>query len=106
MIEKIIYDYLTDQGFSAYLQKPKNPPSEYVLIEKTGSSRTNYINSATIALQSYADSLYSAALLNEAIKEAMDNSIALNDISVQGLIAITTSRTQPRRSTAIRLFMM
>ena len=65
MIEKIIYDYLNDQGFSAYMQKPENPPSEYVLIEKTGSSRTNYINSATIALQSYADSLYSAALLNE-----------------------------------------
>ncbi len=80
MIEKIIYDYLTDQGFSAYMQKPKDPPSEYVLIEKTGSSRTNYINSATIALQSYAESLYSAAVLNEAVKEAMDNSIVLNDI--------------------------
>lgn len=80
MIEKIIYDYLNDQGFSAYMQKPENPPSEYVLIEKTGSSRTNYINTATIALQSYAGSLYSAALLNEEVKRAMDNSIALDEI--------------------------
>jgi len=80
MIEKIIYDYLNDQGFSAYMQKPENPPSEYVLIEKTGSSRTNYINTATIALQSYAGSLYSASLLNESVKAAMDNIIVLDDI--------------------------
>lgn len=80
MIEKIIYDYLNDQGIAAYMQIPKDPPGEYVLLEKTGSSRTNYINSATIALQSYADSLYSAAQLNETVKEAMDNSIELDDI--------------------------
>ena len=80
MIEKIIYDYLNDQGFSAYMQKPKDPPSEYVLIEKTGSSKTNYINSATIALQSYADSLYLAATLNEAVKAAVDDIIVLDSI--------------------------
>ena len=80
MIEKIIYDYLKGQGIAAYMQKPKDPPSEYVLLEKTGSSRTNHINSATIALQSYAGSLYSAALLNERVKDAMDNSIVLDDI--------------------------
>ena len=80
MIEKTIYDYLNDQGIAAFMQKPKNPPSEYVLLEKTGSSRTNYINSATIALQSYADSLYSAALLNEEVKRAMDDSVVLDEI--------------------------
>lgn len=80
MIEKTLYDYLTEKGITVYMQVPKNPPSEYVLLEKTGSSKTNQIYSATIALQSYADSLYSAATLNEEVKAAMDDSIELDEI--------------------------
>lgn len=80
MIEKIIYDYLNSQGISTFMQAPEDPPDEYVLLEKTGSSKTNQIYSATIALQSYADSLYSAASLNESVKAAMDSSIELADI--------------------------
>lgn len=80
MIEKIIYDYLISQGVAAYMQVPENPPSEYVLLEKTGSNRVNYINSATIALQSYAGSLYAAATLNETVKTVMDSIIELDSI--------------------------
>ncbi len=81
MIEKIIYDYLVSKNIPVYLQVPAEPPTEYVLIEKTGSGKRNHIKSAMIALQSYADSLYSAALLNETVKEAMDDAIELDDIS-------------------------
>lgn len=81
MIEKIIYDYLISKNIPAYMQIPADPPEEYVLIEKTGSRKRNHIKSATIALQSYAGSLYSAAMLNEEVKDAMDEAIALNGIS-------------------------
>lgn len=104
MIEKILYDYLNDQGIAAYMQIPKNPPSEYVLLEKTGSSRTNHINSATIALQSYADSLYSAALLNEEVKAVMDNSIELDEIcsaSLSGDYNFTDTTTKKYRYQAV-----
>ena len=43
------------------------------MIEKTGGSRENFINSATIAIQSYAESLYKAAQLNDIVKDAMDH---------------------------------
>ena len=81
MIEKIVLDYLNGVlSVPAYLEKPEKPPIRYVLIEKTGSSRENFINTATLALQSYAESLFLASSLNEEVKEAMDNIIVLNDI--------------------------
>lgn len=54
---------------------------QYVLIEKTGSGETDHIKRATFAIQSYAGSLYSAALLNENVKEVMKNIVDLDEIS-------------------------
>lgn len=82
MIEKIVLDYLNDTlDVPVYMEVPERPPQKFVLIEKTGSSTENYINSATLALQSYADSLYSAAVLNETVKGAMDNIIMIDSVS-------------------------
>lgn len=74
MIEKIVLDYLS-QSLSVPVRTEKvgNLPEEYVLIEKTGSSVENHINSATIAIQSYSTSMYGAASLNEEVKKAMDH---------------------------------
>ena len=81
MIEKIVLDYLNETlNVSVYMEKPADPPEEYVLLEKTGSSSENYIKSATIALQSYAKTLYSAAVLNEEVKKAMDNIVSQNEV--------------------------
>lgn len=81
MIEKIVLDYLNKTlSVPAYMEKPASPPEKYVLLEKTGGSAENYIKSATIALQSYADSLFDAATLNEEVKTVMDNIITLNDV--------------------------
>lgn len=81
MIEKIILDYL-DQELSVpvYMERPADPPGHFVLIEKTGSGKTNYICDAMIAVQSYAPSLYEAAELNEEVKTVMENMIVLDDI--------------------------
>lgn len=82
MIEKIVLQYLnTMLDVPAYMEMPEEPPPQFVLVEKTGSSTENHIESATLALQSYAGSLYLAAELNEKVKKAMDNIAALTDIS-------------------------
>lgn len=82
MIEKIVLDYLNKTlDVPAYMEMPEKQPKEFVLIEKTGSATEDFINSATIALQSYAESLLQAAVLNEKVKAAMDNIIVLDDIS-------------------------
>ena len=75
MIEKIIIDFLTKKGFSAYMEEPREKLEEYIVIEKTGSSKNNHIKNATIAIQSYASTLYDASCLNEKVKEAMDQLI-------------------------------
>ena len=83
MIEKIIYDYLsTALSVDVYTEKPKEQPSEYVIIEKTGGSIENHIHTAMVAIQSHAESLYKAALLNEAVIEAMNEIIALDAVSM------------------------
>ena len=48
--------------------------------EKTGSGEEEHINMATFALQSYADSMYEAALLNREVIEKMKNMITLDEI--------------------------
>lgn len=71
MIEEIIISYLRSKNISAYTEKPKDE-KEFVVISKTGSRKVNHIKRATVTLQSYSTSLYNAALLNEQVKEAME----------------------------------
>lgn len=54
-----------------FLKRPKNPPEQFVLFEKTGSGENNQLPNATIAFQSYAPTLYEAAKLNEQLKSAI-----------------------------------
>jgi len=81
MIEEIIKDYLKSAlEIPAIMELPESLPQKFVLIEKTGGSVENHIYSATIAVQSYAESLYEAAKLNERVKVAMDSITTLSDI--------------------------
>lgn len=82
MIEKIVYDYLKDAlDVPVVLEIPENAPSEFCLIEKTGSARSNYFDKATIVVQSYSDSMYKAAVLNELAKAKMLDSITVSNIT-------------------------
>lgn len=44
---------------------------KFVSLEKTGSGMSDRLPSATIAVQSWGQSLYDAMLLNERVKDAM-----------------------------------
>ena len=83
MIEKILLDYLSAElpDIPVYMEVPAHRPALFVVIEKTGSSRINHIDSATVAVQSYAATMYDAAALNERVKAAMLDSITLDSIS-------------------------
>lgn len=82
MVEEVLLNYLNNSDLSvdAYAQRPENEPDSYVLIEKTGSTRLNRIETATIAIQSYAKSLYDAAKLNEEVKALIDELPSQEDI--------------------------
>lgn len=82
MIEKVLYDYLNSAlTVPAYMERPaENCPDSFILVEKTGGSRANQIQRSTIAVQSYAPTLYQAATLNETVKQAMLDAVELSDI--------------------------
>lgn len=82
MIEKCVCDYLNEvMGLPCYWEKPEVMPEEFLIVEKTGGKVTEHIKSATIAVQSYAGSMYRAAELNEAVKAVMDHLAELDGVS-------------------------
>ena len=82
MIESIIIKYLRDKlGIKVYAEIPESPPKEFIIVEKTSSGMEDYIYHATVALQSYSDTLLNAAVLNDKVKKAMDVMIELPEIS-------------------------
>lgn len=82
MIEKIVLDYLNDKlSVPAFPETPEEKQERFILLEKTGGGSENFINSATIAIQSYAESLYEAAALNEEVKKAMSYIVTLDSVS-------------------------
>lgn len=82
MIETIIKQYLDDNlSVSNYLERPVKPPKRFILFQKTSSSKRNHILSSTFVFQSYAETMYEAAELNEEVKQAVENMIELNTIA-------------------------
>lgn len=82
MIEKEILDYLTGQlDVPVLMEMPEDRTVPVVLIQKTGSNYNRHTaHMAVIAIQSCADSMYGAALLNDQVKAAMDGFAALPEI--------------------------
>ena len=71
MIEEIVLGYLQEKAgvldppIGVFMETEQDPPGEFFLVEKTGSSRENQILRATFAVQSYAGSMYRAAEMNQ-----------------------------------------
>ena len=82
MIELTVKAHLDSVlSVTVYFEQPETAPESFVLIEKTGSGRTNKLNSSTFAFQSYAGSMYAAASLNEQVKAAVDSLVSLDEIA-------------------------
>ena len=82
MVEKELLEYLANKlNVPVYMEEPENKPEKYIVLEKTGSSEENFITYVTVAIQSYENSLYKAACLNEDVKSAMRDIIVLDNIS-------------------------
>lgn len=81
MIELIILNHLKDKvNVPVELEKPSSQTGSYVVFEKTSGGKSNHLPSATFAFQSYADSLYNAAVLNDKVKTAVESLIELDEI--------------------------
>ena len=81
MIAKTLLDYLDSVLDVPVVMEAPEQTSDYVLIDQTGSSRTNHIITTTFAIQSYGDSLYEAMVLNDAVKDAMVGFAELGNVT-------------------------
>lgn len=82
MIEIIIKDFLDGRlSVPVLLEKERNQKGEFVLLEKTGGGSLDGLQSATVAVQSYSESLYKAAVLNEKVKDAMNGLVEVAEVS-------------------------
>ncbi|MGX7088112.1 hypothetical protein [Gemella morbillorum] len=82
MIELIVKNYLsTKLEIPIVFEHQKNLPKRFILIQKTSGSRENFLNSSTIAIQSYAESVFESAKLNEKIKNLMYDLITVDEVS-------------------------
>lgn len=84
MIETIILAHLKTalDSDNVFMEVPReNLPEKFVVVEKTGGDRTNHISSSEFAVQSYAASLYDAAVLNESVKAAMDSLVEEDEVA-------------------------
>ena len=73
MIETVVLNHLAaNLGVPVYMEIPAKPADTFVVLQKTGGGRVNYVRSAMVAVQSYAPTMLAAAQLNERVKAAMD----------------------------------
>lgn len=104
IIEKQIRDYLsTALSVPVYIEVPRNPESSYVSIQRTGSQGANRLRTATLAIQSIAETLYDAAVLNESVRTALDGA-SIEDvfrIELDSDYNFTDETTKKRRYQAV-----
>ena len=105
MIELIVKNYLsTKLEIPIVFEHQKNLPKRFILIQKTSGSRENFLNSSTVAIQSYAESMFEAAKLNEKIKNLMYDLITVDEVSSVNLNSdynFTDTETKQYRYQAI-----
>jgi len=82
MIELIVKEYLSKTlNIPIVFEHQKNLHKQFIEIQKTSWSRENFLNSSTIAIQSYGASMFEAAKLNEKIKNLMYDLITVSEVS-------------------------
>ena len=81
MIAKTLLDFLSEKLTVPVVMEAPKQKTGYVLIDQTGSSRTNHITTTTLALQSYGSTLYNAMLLNNDVAEAMEEFAELGEVT-------------------------
>lgn len=106
MIERTVLNYLDSTlEVPVYMEEPDHKPEQYIIIQKTGSQRVNRLDTATLAIQSIAGTLYEAAVLNESVKQIMEQlPYSAGDVfraALNGDYNFTDEETKERRYQAV-----
>lgn len=105
-MEEKIFNFLKGMGFVCYMEEPVKKPSEYVLIEKTGSSDAgDGLYSSLYAFKSYSTSMNKASRLDDKVKAAVlgmpQNVPGVTDVTLNGDYNFTDTETKRYRYQAV-----
>lgn len=83
MIEVTVLNYLKEAfpNTKVVMEIVPGLGDEFILIEKTGSGRSDRLDRSTFAVQSWSSSMYGAMLLNEQVVEAMLGITSIKEVS-------------------------
>jgi hypothetical protein len=74
MIESVLISYFNSLDIPCGIMLPDPlPRGGFIVLDRIGTGKTNHVTSYEIAIQSYGDTAFSAASLNEVVIEAMEN---------------------------------
>ena len=113
MIEAILIDKLTTaiQGVPVFVMFPDAmPQGNFIVLDRIGTTKENYVTSYTIAIQSYGATALSAAELNELVIEAMeemleDDRFSRIHLNTSNMFTDTT-RKLPRYQSTFEIVML
>lgn len=82
MIELTVKEHLESHlDAPVYFEFPEDPPEFFFILKKSGNPRENLLDSAMLIVDSYGPSNLAAAMVNEAVKKALDDLALLPNIS-------------------------
>lgn len=87
MIETTVLNFLGGRlRVPVLMEVPRSPPGSFAVVEKTGGGRSNGLKQATVAVQSYGETLLQAARLDDAVIEAMAELATRSDVGACRLV--------------------
>jgi hypothetical protein len=102
MFEVTLRNYLVDSlSAPVYFDMPKDYPSKFFVIERTGGTQVNHIWHSTFAIKSYSkNSLYEAIQLNDELVNAMLNGL----ISISEVASVDLNGNYNYTDTASKIY--
>ena len=88
IVEEVIKKHL-DKHLKApsFFEFEEHMPDEFVMVERIGGGRNDKLPNARFAIQSYSNTLFEAALLNQEVKNVMDLITEQNEVSGVRLVS-------------------
>jgi len=82
LIEIVILNYLKErlQMQEIYPEMPDKLPNRFITFDIIDRDKQDYINVVTIEFKSYAESQYQAAVLDERLREAIEDMTEVDEI--------------------------
>jgi len=75
-VEAAIIAHLNANGFACYADVPRDAPTAYCIVDRTGGTHSDYVDGATVTVDCIAATRYAASELAIAVDGAMESLVA------------------------------